>query len=527
MERRGVVALATAAAAAAALAAAAAPGAVAAEGGGLGFRAPIYVDSQLAGSEGFVAFAGASKRLVYITHEGTTLLYQPGVVGGPTGTGDFGTTYRNQVNLWTSADSGTSWQRSNVAGTGFFTNPAVNTGFSDPDLTEDSGGTLYGAGIDLANDSLFSSPDGGVTWPTGTVQCHEGDRPWLAGGRPGEVFFATNSTQLGHIVVRSTDSGATCSQTYAVGQVSGWTGYGKLVYDRASDTLFEPAVSNTNDLGILTLPHASAAFDSGTPGTFVPHLAVAHTTFNTFWKAVLARDAGGNLYLTWTTNARQPGTTGGCNGAASPAANAVLLVSSSDGGTTWSAPRTVASPGTTVLWPWVVAGNAGDVSVAWYSYDRLVDLACAPANAAMGVRLATLQGATGVDPQQQTVDPLGRPMHFGQVCISGTACVASGQDRRLGEFFTTALDDHGCVMVATGDTTLSDPVTGGSLPTSRPLYTVQNAGRSLTGQDCGTAAGSGGPGTAVPETRAPVALAGAALLLLLGAVAGARRRRSG
>ena len=54
----------------------------------------------------------------------------------------------------------------------------------------------------------------------------------------------------------------------------------------------------------------------------------------------------------------------------------------------------------------------------------------------------------------------------------------------VGEFFTLAADVNGCVMVATGDTTRTDPVTGGQLPTARPLFTVQTSGPSLRGGRC-------------------------------------------
>ena len=159
-------------------------------------------------------YAAKSHRLIYATHEGTTLLYRGGLTGAPSG--------RRRLRLDHTATrstcgprptTGSTWQRVNWNGTGFFTGPDHNLGFSDPDLTEDGAGNVYVAGIDLANDALVSSPDGGKTWPTGTVQCHEGDRPWLAGGRGKEVFLADNSEQYGHIVVRSTDGGATCSSS--------------------------------------------------------------------------------------------------------------------------------------------------------------------------------------------------------------------------------------------------------------------------------------------------------------------------
>ena len=99
------------------------------------------------------------------------------------------------------------------------------------------------------------------------------------------------------------------------------------------------------------------------------------------------------------------------------------------------------------------------------------------------------------------------------MCQSGTTCVATGQDRRLGDFFTDAVDQNGCVMIASGETT-TDP----SAATSRPLFIQQTNGDSLTGQSCAVA------GTGIGE--AP----GAALLVIAGAgavVILSRRRRRG
>src|SRR5438105_8157104 len=175
---------------------------------GFGFASPVIVDKALAGGEPSLAYAHKSGLLVYTSHEGTTHLFSSNIPGAPAESGAWLGNYHNQVNIWTSADNGASWQ---LVPFGAATNPMA-TGFSDPDLTQDAAANIYNTGIDLANDALFSSQDGGKTWPTGTPQCHEGDRPWLAGGKPNEVFLSTDSdSPSGHYVFHSTDAGALCA----------------------------------------------------------------------------------------------------------------------------------------------------------------------------------------------------------------------------------------------------------------------------------------------------------------------------
>ncbi|HVF05802.1 MAG TPA: sialidase family protein [Frankiaceae bacterium] len=447
----------------------------------VGFGKVVRVDKQLGGSEGFVHYNPKTKRLIYSTHLGTTLLLRDGLTGSPSGVADLATTYRNQVPIWTSGDLGKTWQRTDAAG-GFFASPAMSNGFSDPDLTEDVAGTVYGTGINLVNDSLFSSTDGGKTWSKGTPQCHEGDRPWLAGGGEGEVFMATNSTRLGPIVVRSTDQGQTCSTEYATRRNDGWTGYGKIVYDRKKDTIYQAASMGSNGLGIMTLTGASKKFDAKKPGSFAAKEIVDDTSFNTFWKAVLARDSAGGLYIVWSTDRRGDGTQG-CEGTRTPLANEVLMVHSADG-RRWSKPQVIARTGTTLLQPWITAGSRGNVAVAWLQYDRVVDPNCAPDAAKVSIRSAFLYGVGGKSVKKATLDPVGKPIHRGTICDHGTTCVATGEDRRMAEFFTVSQDGSGCVLLAAGDTNDKDPVTGGELPTARPLFVRQNHGPSLTGKTC-------------------------------------------
>jgi hypothetical protein len=453
-----------------------------ASAGELGYAKRQYVDFQLAGGEPFVLADNVHHTLIYTAHEGTTHLYRPGLVYPL----DFGVNYRNQVNLWRSDDNGRNWQRLNYIGTGFMTDPTKNTGFSDPDLTQDAGGRVYDTGIDLANDSVFSSRDGGRHWDRGTPQCHEGDRPWLAGGRKNEVFMATDTEEAGHAVYRSTNGGDSCSLTGIPdqGKVSGgrtYVGDGKLLYDRQHDQLVEPAVFQNSDgdiigLGASRWHRGDSAFK---PGAMIRTSLLAH------WPAI-AIDRRGTLYMVWDTDPRRDdgkgcGDTLTGNGASgSPLPNAIKVASSRNYGRTWSRPFTVANPDSArVFWPWIAAGSAGRIAVTWYRTDRLRDMDCQ--NVTVSIRDAHVFHAASSDRTITHADASRGPIHKNStVCQGGTTCVATGQDRRLGDFFTNALDPRGCELIASGDTTKPSPL-GGPRPTALPILIRQSSGRSLVG----------------------------------------------
>ena len=166
----------------------------------------------------------------------------------------------------------------------------------------------------------------------------------------------------------------------------------------------------------------------------------------------------------------------------SPLPNQVQYAYSHDMGQTWSAPITVAAPpNARAFWPWLVAGEAGTINIVWYQSDKLVDLDCQAAK--ISIKSSTIQNADTANPAMTTVDAVGQPIHDNGVCQGGTTCVVTGQDRRLGDFFTNALDPRGCVLIASGDTRITDPLTGADYPTARPIFLRQNAGPALIGKN--------------------------------------------
>jgi hypothetical protein len=186
------------------------------------------------------------------------------------------------------------------------------------------------------------------------------------------------------------------------------------------------------------------------------------------------------------------------NGATgSPLPNEVQFAYSHDLGQTWSKPITVAAPpGGRAFWPWIAAGDAGRINIVWYQSDKLVDLDCQSSD--IHIFTSTILNADDDAARQMlTVDPIGRAIHKGGVCQGGTTCVATGQDRRLGDFFTNDLLPNGCVVIASGDTTHKDAITGGELPTALPIFIRQQSGPSLRGAtDC--------DGSALPQPAPPV-----------------------
>ena len=452
------------------------------------FAKPVFVDRALAGGEPLVIADKKHHTLIYTAHEGTTHLYRNGIVNPV----DFVPNYRNQVNIWVSKNDGRTWTRVDFAGTGFDQPPSQNTGFSDPDLTMDAGGRVYNTGIDLANDALFSTANGGYNWDRGTAECHDGDRPWLAGGRRDEVFMGTDTLEgsISHQIFQSTDGGNTCSTngipdggTLADG--TSYAGDGKLMYDHHNGRLMEPVVFSRSSGGPLgstkTIGVGVATWKRG-QASFNPPATVAKTTLFAHWPA-LAIDSADNAYLVWDTDPRKPGTSGGCNGDETELPNAIEMSVSRDFGKTWSNPITIAKPrGKKVYWPWVVAGKAGKVSVVWYQTDKVVDLDCQTAKTS--VYNATVLNATSRHPKIHVVNAAGRVIHDDDVCQGGTTCVATGQDRRLGDFFTNAIDPRGCVLIASGDTTIKG-IGGTERPTSLPIFMRQNSGPGLKGKSCG------------------------------------------
>ena len=201
--------------------------------------------------------------------------------------------------------------------------------------------------------------------------------------------------------------------------------------------------------------HVVVNTDSGTTQT--------HILANNF--TTLAIDRAGNLYALW---AQYPGSVDLSNPAA-PAYNytgagQLLLSHSTDGGTTWSAPLQINPPSLpNATQPWLTAGDAGRVAIAWYGAPQLkaADGTFGPDGLKNGMwnvyvaeNLDTLgSGAWNV------VKVSDHPAKLGGVSTEGLVLPpAVSPDRSLGDFMKIAMDANGgLVLVYVDDNTLLDP----------------------------------------------------------------------
>jgi hypothetical protein len=191
--------------------------------------------------------------------------------------------------------------------------------------------------------------------------------------------------------------------------------------------------------------HKVFASPPGSPGA-------ANGAANIF--PAVAVDDFGFVYIVWSDN------------------RSVFLSSSSDEGSTWTAPVRVnqgATVGKSNVFPWVAADADGHVVVTWLGANRVGDSndsatmqpACSDGTtdcwAQWNVCMAeTVNGHTAVPAFTQHI-PSDHIVHSGTVCTNGTGC-NGGDSRSLADFFQVALDPQHRANVTFADDHIASPL---------------------------------------------------------------------
>ena len=188
----------------------------------------------------------------------------------------------------------------------------------------------------------------------------------------------------------------------------------------------------------------------------------------------LTIDRGGNLYYTWSetqggaTESTQSnrGKAGGAEQNLSTFEQDIFYAFSPPGGEAWSPPINLTKEkGDTAVFPWMVAGDPGQVDLTYYKANTginsniaFVDAngnecesgteGCRPNPSVWNVYFAQSQNALNTGANFNTVQVTTQPNHIGQICTAGLACEG---DRDLLDFFTIDIDSLGAALIAYSD----------------------------------------------------------------------------
>lgn len=356
-----------------------------------------------------------------------------------------GTLYiSNPGELWRSDDDGQSWH---AVGVGLL------DGGGDGDIALDDAGNVYWLGLFGTSGAIpFQvSHDRGESWsdPVDISNGTGSDREWIAAA--GDSRLYTSWRGDGGLEFRFSPDGGATWHDKGVAAPDGNQGpvlhHGNRTYLAAADF--------GSETGGEALLHVYTSLDEGATwsaaiASRVPQSAAGETNGYITDFPVLAADAAGTLYLAYATNL---GAFGSPEDPVLPGVASlfgIALVTSNDGGATWSQPTILSDPSKDARMPWVAAGAAGRIAVAWYEGVNGIPGETLPDQ--WNVQMWHSLAADQVPPVGATVRLTATPNHLGPLCTSGTGCLVS--DRSLLDFFEVAITPEGRPVAAWANSVL-------------------------------------------------------------------------
>jgi len=205
---------------------------------------------------------------------------------------------------------------------------------------------------------------------------------------------------------------------------------------------------------------------NGTGTASVPCPARTGNPFNIFVEMTI--DRAGNLYYTWSETHNPTVTASGSNAADLGGEQDIFYAYSTTGGDSWSpAIDLTQQPGNSAVFPWMVAGDPGQVDLVYYGSNTALNsnvgfvdsngnpcpdpsTACGgqPNPSVWNVYFSQSNNALNNAPNFKAAQISDHPNHLGQICTNGLNC--SG-NRNLGDFFTMDIDHLGAANVGWAD----------------------------------------------------------------------------
>ncbi|MEA2574380.1 MAG: hypothetical protein QOH93_1678 [Chloroflexia bacterium] len=356
----------------------------------------------------------------------------------------------NQSFVWLSTDDGDTYNAVSKL------RPDAGPGGGDTSTEIDDQNNYYFTDLEaLQNVAASVSTDQGNTWPRNSVTSYQPvvDRQWEAidngptsSASDNTMFLTYRQTPLGSYLLSSTD-GVTYlpAQANPATAINSGAPCGDLRFDPTLRYLYLPCAKGDK----VEVSYAHINIEQRTGITFTSTLAgdALGDTGNLF--PSLSVDTAGNVYVVYTDS-------GDFN---------LYMVYSTDHAQTWSNPiRLNGNAANTTIFPWVVAGSAGRVAVAYIATDQYgapgpdsfpswVNDKPGSTTVKWYLYINYIENANTASPTIYQVQASQHPMHYGQICTAGTTCIASGGDRTMADFLTIQHDNSGAMRVIYNDTT--------------------------------------------------------------------------
>ena len=153
----------------------------------------------------------------------------------------------------------------------------------------------------------------------------------------------------------------------------------------------------------------------------------------------LTIDRGGNLYYTWSET-QGPGDNGEQD---------IHYAFSTTGGVAWSPPINLTpEKGDSAIFPWMVAGDPGRVSLTYYKSNSATNSNLAPPDTVWNVMFGQSLNALNTGSNFKTVQVSAQPNHLGRASTHG---LGGDADRDLLDFLTVEKDSRGASLIAYSD----------------------------------------------------------------------------
>jgi hypothetical protein len=251
------------------------------------------------------------------------------------------------------------------------------------------------------------------------------------------VYMAYNGPQ----VDMTTDG---IDYTTSAGQYKGNTGSpwivdqhtGKVMTITQDGNTLQLGVGSPDEAGKLEFEYNDIADRDDPPGLLFPTLS-QDTDRNIY--AVWTEDHNFQVYYTWA--------------------------SAADGWKKWAPVRQVSKPPAKVnVFSWSTSGGPGMLDVAWYGTPDNVQSPDDQAHQVWYLYFAQVDHANTTSPHMVQVQASPHPMHYNDICLQGTGCIASVGNRNLADFFKIVLDNAGRARIVYADT--SNRLMEGTTPTT-------------------------------------------------------------